>query len=81
MFQAAGCPQQYLRLQADLANYPVDTAMDNASEENMKRLELVGDDLAKQNDASLTEFVKLLCGGVNGAAGPARKPRARARTR
>jgi len=64
LFAAAKRPEQYLRLQLDLADYPnVDSAMDNASERNMTALESAGKDLATTADAELTKFAKLLLQG------------------
>lgn len=61
LFTAAGCASQYLRLQANLADFPdVDSAMDNASEENMSALEDAGNKLAKDSDAELTAFARAL---------------------
>jgi hypothetical protein len=60
LFKSANCSKQYLRLQADLRNSDVDTAMDNASEKNMEALERAGSKLAADNDAALTAFAKLL---------------------
>jgi uncharacterized protein len=60
LFKSANCSKQYLRLQADLRNSDVDTAMDNASEKNIEALERAGTKLAADNDAELTAFAKLL---------------------
>ncbi len=61
LFRSAGVSKQYLRLQVDLKEHPeVDSAMDNASEENMRGLEAAGQALAADNDKALTAFAKLL---------------------
>jgi patatin-like phospholipase/acyl hydrolase len=61
LFTSAGCPSQYLRLQVDLAKFPdVDSAMDNASEKNMRALEAAGQKLAMDSDAQLSAFAESL---------------------
>jgi patatin-like phospholipase/acyl hydrolase len=61
LFASAGRPEQYLRLQLDLADFPdVDGAMDNASEENMQALADAGQTLATQADAEIARFAKSL---------------------
>jgi len=61
LFTSAGCPDQYLRLQVDLATCPdVDSAMDNASEKNMRALEAAGNKLAVDQDAQLSAFAQAL---------------------
>lgn len=61
LFKSADCPDQYLRLQVDLAQSPdVDSAMDNASEKNMRALKATGRRLAANFDAPLTAFAKSL---------------------
>ena len=61
LFKSGGCPAQYLRLQLDLQNFAdVDSAMDNASEDNMRALQAAGEALARNSDAALTAFAKLL---------------------
>ena len=61
LFTAAKRPLQYLRLQLNLADFPnVDSAMDNASEGNMRALEAAGKKLAELADVELTRFAKLL---------------------
>jgi patatin-like phospholipase/acyl hydrolase len=61
LFKAAGVADQYLRLQVDLRKHPeVDSAMDNATEPNMRALETVGQELAMDNDAALTVFANKL---------------------
>ena len=63
LFRGAGFPDQYLRLQVDLKDFPnVDSAMDNASETNMRALKTTGQKLATDSDAQLTAFAKLLLG-------------------
>ena len=60
LFTSAGSASQYLRLQVDLRNSDVDSAMDNASKENLQALVNVGTKLAADNDAKLTALAKLL---------------------
>jgi len=61
LFNSAGVPKQYLRLQVDLGEHPeVDSAMDNASKENMRALEKVGKTLAATHDAELQAFASFL---------------------
>ncbi len=61
LFNSAKCPAQYLRLQLDLDDFDdVDSAMDNASEDNMRALENAGQTLAQDSDAQLNAFVSLL---------------------
>lgn len=61
LFNSAGVPAQYLRLQVDLEKHPeVDSAMDNASEKNMRALEKAGQTLAASKDAELTAFANML---------------------
>lgn len=61
MFKSAGVPAQYLRLQLDLQQFPdVDSAMDNASEENMRALESAGQALATNSADALTAFANSL---------------------
>lgn len=61
LFTTADCPDQYLRLQVDLADFPdVDNAMDNASEDNMQALEAAGQALAAQSDKQLSAFATSL---------------------
>jgi patatin-like phospholipase/acyl hydrolase len=61
LFSSAGCADQYLRLQLNLEEFPdVDSAMDNASEKNMRALERAGRALAQRSDAQLNAFAKLL---------------------
>jgi len=61
LFQGVDCAKQYLRLQVNLEEFPdVDSAMDNASETNMRALERAGQALAQRADAQLTEFAKQL---------------------
>lgn len=60
LFNSANVPAQYLRLQADLTDHPVDSAMDNASEKNLRALEKAGQALAASKDAELTAFANLL---------------------
>lgn len=61
LFHSAGVPAQYLRLQVDLQQHAeVDSAMDNASEKNMRALEKAGQTLAASNDAELTAFANML---------------------
>ena len=61
LFKSAGYPDQYLRLQLDLQNFSdVDSAMDNASEENMRALQKAGQKLAHDSDAVLSAFAQQL---------------------
>ena len=61
LFKSARCAPNYLRVQLDLQEFvDVDGAMDNASEENMRALADAGQTLAKNKDAELTAFAKLL---------------------
>lgn len=61
LFSSAKCTNQYLRIQADLTQFPdVDSALDNASEGNMSALESAGKSLAAQFDAQLDAFAKSL---------------------
>ncbi len=61
LFSSAGCANQYLRLQLNLEEFPdVDTAMDNASEKNMRALERAGQTLAQRTAAQLNSFAQLL---------------------
>jgi uncharacterized protein len=60
LFTAAGCPDQYLRMQADLSRTDADTAMDNATEKNMQALEDAGQALANDFDSQLDALVKVL---------------------
>lgn len=61
LFESAKCPAQYLRLQVDLKEFPeVDSAMDNASEKNMRALERAGQTLARNSDPKLSAFAQLL---------------------
>ncbi len=61
LFHSAGVPEQYLRLQLDLKQHPeVDSAMDNASEKNMRALEKAGQTLATDSDTALKAFAKSL---------------------
>lgn len=63
LFTSAGYPGQYLRLQLDLQKFnDVDSAMDNASEKNMRALERAGQTLANDSDSALTTFAKILLG-------------------
>jgi uncharacterized protein len=65
LFTSAGCADQYLRLQVDLGSLPgVDSAMDSASEKNMRALETAGVNLAAEKDAELTAFARSLLSGV-----------------
>ena len=64
LFRAAGCPEQYLRVQLDLDEYnrtqprKVDSAMDNASKDNVNALREAGEFLAGANAEKLEAFVK-----------------------
>jgi patatin-like phospholipase/acyl hydrolase len=61
LFHSAGCDANYLRIQAELSDYPnVDKAMDNASPVNLRALQACGNDLALKNAAQLDAFAKLL---------------------
>ena len=61
LFQSAGCPDNYLRLQVDLQKFPqVDGTMDHASEKNMRALEEVGRIVAEENDAKLEAMAERL---------------------
>lgn len=63
LFSSAGVPQQYLRLQLNLQEKDfcdVDSALDNASEKNMRLLKEAGQRLATTHIAALTAFAKLL---------------------
>lgn len=71
MFKRADCSAQYLRLQVDLQQHEnVDSAMDNASEDNMRALESAGQSLAATSDQQLEDFAKLLLGGPAEALPP-----------
>ena len=58
IYDAVGKPDQYLRIDPDL--YGADSAMDNASKENMDKLALAGETNAKLKDKELMEFAKML---------------------
>ena len=58
MFDAAGVPSQYLRIDPRLMKGGPDTAMDNASEENMKKLASLGREAAQDHDRDLTTFIQ-----------------------
>jgi len=61
LFKAGGCPNQYLRLELDLQDFPnIDSAMDNASETNMRALEAAGQTLAQNSAQSLASFAQSL---------------------
>jgi patatin-like phospholipase/acyl hydrolase len=61
LFGAAKVQKQYLRIQADLADFKdVDGAMDHASEKNMMALEEAGQKVAAAHDKELTAFAKAL---------------------
>ncbi len=61
LFNSAGCADQYLRLQLDLEKFPdVNSAMDCASESNMRALERAGKKLALDSDAELNAFLQKL---------------------
>ncbi len=63
LFRAASVPNQYLRLQVDLKDFSgVDSAMDNASENNMRALKAAGQKLATDSAAELTAFARSLLG-------------------
>ncbi|HLV67180.1 MAG TPA: patatin-like phospholipase family protein [Polyangiaceae bacterium] len=62
MFEAAGVPGQYLRLDADLEDEPNSVSdLDNAAPENMLRLQQIGQELAEQRRDDLDRFVETLC--------------------
>jgi patatin-like phospholipase/acyl hydrolase len=61
LFESADCATQYLRLQVDLQDFSnVDSAMDNASEDNMNALKRAGQTLALNSDKELDALAKLL---------------------
>ena len=61
LFNSAGYPDQYLRLQLDFQDFSdVDSAMDNATEKNMRALERAGQKLAHDSDVALTAFAQTL---------------------
>jgi uncharacterized protein len=61
MFDAVKCPEQYLRLDADLDKQPSSTRdLDNGDAANMKRLRAIGQELAERNEQKLRAFVDLL---------------------
>jgi patatin-like phospholipase/acyl hydrolase len=63
LFSSAKCPNQYLRVEADLADFPdADKALDNASQANMQALKKVGETLATRFDAPLTALARSLLG-------------------
>jgi patatin-like phospholipase/acyl hydrolase len=63
LFNSAKCPNQYLRVEADLADFPdADKALDNASEANLQALKKVGETLATQMDAQLSALARSLLG-------------------
>jgi uncharacterized protein len=61
IFDAVKCPQQYLRLDADLADHPSSAQdLDNADKANMRRLRDIGQEVAERNEQRLKDFVDLL---------------------
>jgi uncharacterized protein len=61
IFDAVKCPQQYLRLDADLVAHPLSTQdLDNADKANMKRLRDIGQEVAERNEQNLKDIVDLL---------------------
>jgi len=62
IYQAVGKPKQYVRIQTDLRGSEASPEMDNASHENLKALESVGDQVANdpKNKKDLKQLVKLL---------------------
>jgi patatin-like phospholipase/acyl hydrolase len=61
LFHSANCTEQYLRINVDLNVCPnVDSQMDNASEQNMRALQDVGEGLARVYEAPLKKFIESL---------------------
>ena len=61
MFDAVGTPDQYIRLQAGLDQWPrAVLEMDNAHPKNLADLEQIGAELAEAQDRELDWVVKLL---------------------
>jgi hypothetical protein len=59
IYDAIGCPDQYLRLEQE--RLPEENAdMDDADKGNMAKLEQIGLELARAHDDALNDFVKLL---------------------
>lgn len=58
IYDAVGKPKQYLRLSPEL--FTADSAMDNASAENLKKLKNDGEKNAAIFDKELTDFAKML---------------------
>jgi patatin-like phospholipase/acyl hydrolase len=58
MFEAAGAPEQYLRLQSPLA--PQNVALGNSDPENLHELVAIGQRTAELNAGALDKFVALL---------------------
>ncbi|MFO7179530.1 MAG: hypothetical protein DIU78_012600 [Pseudomonadota bacterium] len=62
MFEAAGVPDQYVRLDADLEDEPDSVSdLDNADPANMLRLQQIGQELAERRRADLDRVVEALC--------------------
>ncbi|MCH7493912.1 patatin-like phospholipase family protein [bacterium] len=76
IFAGLGCPECYLRLQADIATAPPGTSsnMDNTTPENLDRLRAWGRETAWAREAELRRFARLLLGKEGGRAGVGAKP-------
>lgn len=60
IFETVKAPHQYVRINTDLKDTPVDPAMDDADDENIKALEELGKDTATLHKAELQRIAKLL---------------------
>jgi hypothetical protein len=65
LFRRIGFPRQYLRIDAELAEYSGRTIrMDDTAPATLDELERIGDLVAKAHEGKLDEFAQLLVSGA-----------------
>ena len=61
LYQKRGLNENYLRIEPNLNDYEVDTDLDNISDENIRALQKIGEEISHQYDAQLRAFIKKIC--------------------